>query len=77
MALKEAHGGTKLAGVAGAAPADGSPRPSPMRGPHCSEQVRLHQFGQFVFSLQWQRLKRYAHEQGLRLIGDLPIFVSG
>jgi 4-alpha-glucanotransferase len=33
-------------------------------------------FGQFLFARQWAELKRHAHERGVRLIGDAPIFVS-
>src|SRR5262249_7239559 len=37
------------------------------------EQVR---FAQFLLFRQGERLKGYAHERGVRLIGDLPFFVS-
>lgn len=33
-------------------------------------------FAQFILARQGQRLKDYAHANGLRLIGDLPFFVS-
>jgi 4-alpha-glucanotransferase len=33
-------------------------------------------FAQFLLFRQAERLKEYAHAQGLRLIGDLPFFVS-
>ena len=33
-------------------------------------------FAQFLIFQQAQRLKEYAHSQGVRLIGDLPFFVS-
>jgi len=33
-------------------------------------------FAQFVVFRQWGRLKDYAHARGVRLIGDLPFFVS-
>lgn len=33
-------------------------------------------FAQFVLFQQWARLKNYAHAKGVRLIGDLPFFVS-
>jgi len=33
-------------------------------------------FIQFLLSHQWIRLKRYCHEKGVQLIGDLPMFVS-
>lgn len=31
---------------------------------------------QFAFYLQWQRLREYAHERGIRLFGDLPFYVA-
>jgi 4-alpha-glucanotransferase len=33
-------------------------------------------FQQFLFFRQWRSLKEHANRQGLRLIGDMPIFVS-
>jgi len=33
-------------------------------------------FAQFVLFEQWARLKSHAHARGIRLIGDLPFFVS-
>jgi 4-alpha-glucanotransferase len=33
-------------------------------------------FAQFVLNRQWARLKSYAHANGVRLIGDVPFFVS-
>jgi 4-alpha-glucanotransferase len=35
-----------------------------------------HCFGQFLFWRQWSDLKAYAHTKGIRLIGDVPIFVA-
>ena len=37
------------------------------------DQVR---FAQFILSRQGEQLKTYAHSRGIRLIGDLPFFVS-
>jgi 4-alpha-glucanotransferase len=34
-------------------------------------------FGQFLFFRQWGAVKKYANERGIRIIGDVPIFVSG
>jgi 4-alpha-glucanotransferase len=31
---------------------------------------------QFLFYRQWQALKTYAHQKGIEIIGDLPIYVS-
>jgi 4-alpha-glucanotransferase len=33
-------------------------------------------FAQFLFFRQWKALKRYANERGVRIIGDMPIFVA-
>ena len=41
-----------------------------------SRDVLLHKFRQFLFFRQWAGLKAYARRQGIRLIGDMPIFVA-
>ncbi len=33
-------------------------------------------FEQFIFDSQWRRLYDYCHEAGVRIIGDLPIYVA-
>ena len=40
------------------------------------EAVDFHRFLQFQFSKQWSRLRRAAREKGIRIIGDMPIFVA-
>ena len=55
------------------------------RDPHALEgarqelllQIDQARFGQFLLFRQGRRLKDYARAKGLRLIGDLPFFVSG
>ena len=42
---------------------------------HATE-IAFWRFVQWQFELQWQSLKTYAHGKGVRLIGDLPIFVA-
>src|SRR5690606_30481719 len=37
---------------------------------------RFHAFLQFVFDRQWTTLKHYANERGIRIVGDIPIYVS-
>ena len=39
-------------------------------------EVRKHCFKQYLFFEQWQRLKNYAKKRGIRLLGDLPIYVA-
>lgn len=41
-----------------------------------SQPIFAHQVLQFLFFRQWMALKRHANERGLRIIGDLPIFVA-
>jgi 4-alpha-glucanotransferase len=38
--------------------------------------IRYHQYLQFQFFEQWGALKQYANEHGIRIIGDIPIFVA-
>jgi 4-alpha-glucanotransferase len=38
--------------------------------------VGQHKFRQFLFFRQWGALRAYARDKGIKLIGDLPIFVS-
>lgn len=33
-------------------------------------------FIQYLFDEQWQNLKEYAHKKGIKIIGDMPIFVA-
>ncbi|MBK1721927.1 4-alpha-glucanotransferase [Thiocystis violacea] len=40
------------------------------------EELRLQRFIQFVFYRQWADLRAYARSRGVRLIGDMPIFVA-
>lgn len=40
------------------------------------EQVEAHKFYQYLFFEQWLRLKRYCWEKGVRVVGDMPIFVA-
>jgi 4-alpha-glucanotransferase len=39
-------------------------------------EMRLHALLQFLFDRQWQAVRAYAHERGIEIIGDVPIFVG-
>lgn len=41
-----------------------------------AKEIELEQFVQYVFFSQWRRLKQYANRRGVRLFGDMPIFVG-
>ncbi len=38
--------------------------------------IEFHQYLQYKFFSQWRRLKAYANEKGIQIIGDIPIYVS-
>jgi 4-alpha-glucanotransferase len=40
------------------------------------EAIFAEKFNQFTFFKQWRALKKYANETGVRIIGDVPIFVA-
>ncbi|MBF0278441.1 MAG: 4-alpha-glucanotransferase [SAR324 cluster bacterium] len=40
------------------------------------DSIQYHRFVQYQYHLQWQKLKQYAHQHGIRIIGDVPIFVA-
>lgn len=40
------------------------------------DEIQFYQFQQIMFLKQWSALKEYAHEQGIRIIGDIPIYVA-
>ncbi|MFT3742831.1 MAG: 4-alpha-glucanotransferase [Pyrinomonadaceae bacterium] len=41
-----------------------------------SREIRAEKFYQYLFFRQWLSLRRYANEKGIRIIGDIPIFVA-
>lgn len=60
------------------------PTPLAQRKPEALQEARrqleneiaFQVFLQYQFSRQWQTLKKYANERGIRIIGDVPIFVA-
>lgn len=41
-----------------------------------ADEIGFYEFQQFEFNEQWSRLKAYANENGIRIIGDIPIYVA-
>ncbi len=39
-------------------------------------EVRCHKYQQYQFFKQWSELKTYCNERGIRIVGDMPIFVA-
>ncbi|MCE4564168.1 4-alpha-glucanotransferase [Maribellus sp. CM-23] len=42
-----------------------------------AEEIEFRKFLQFVFFRQWHGLKAYANENGVEILGDVPLYVSG
>ncbi len=40
------------------------------------DKIRFYQFLQYLFAVQWRSLKAYANGKGVRIIGDIPIYVA-
>jgi 4-alpha-glucanotransferase len=74
-ALRDAHGGTSWAEW-----------PDPLRRrqrgalrkarEELAEEIDRHAYAQYLFDLQWSAMRRYAHANGIRIVGDVPIFVA-
>lgn len=43
----------------------------------CKDEIEIQKALQFFFYTQWKRLKLYANEKWIRIIGDIPVFVAG
>jgi 4-alpha-glucanotransferase len=74
-AVKDGHGG---------APWWQWPKPLALRDPEAlraaagesSADAEAQRFGQFLFARQWAALRQHARARGVRLLGDLPIYVA-
>jgi len=75
MACKDALGGAPLSAWAPALRGR-DPLALAERRETLAEEVDFHVFLQFRFFEGWRRLREYANGRGIRIIGDLPIYVS-
>ena len=41
-----------------------------------SKEIGFYVWLQYLFFTQWQKLKKYANDKGLKIIGDIPIYVA-
>jgi 4-alpha-glucanotransferase len=75
MALKDAHGGAAWTRW----PHDIAQRqPTALRRwtGRLRAEIAERKFEQFLFARQWLALKRYCQDRGIRILGDLPIYVA-
>lgn len=40
------------------------------------DKTEFYRFVQFIFYIQWSELRAYANKKGIKIIGDIPIFVA-
>jgi 4-alpha-glucanotransferase len=74
-ALRDAHGGRSWSEW---------PEALRERHPNALEEARhqlfteidRHAYAQYLFDVQWSAVRRHAHAHGIRIIGDVPIFVA-
>ena len=45
-------------------------------GDELQKEISYHTFVQYLFFRQWQALRRYCHDLGILLFGDMPIYVA-
>lgn len=75
MAIKDAEGGNSWAEW---------DEPLKLRKPSRMKECRktfkgemeFYQFQQYIFDEQWMKLKKYANKNGIKIIGDIPIYVA-
>lgn len=41
-----------------------------------NDTIDFYKFGQYLFHTQWKALKEYANKNGIKIIGDLPIYAA-
>ena len=41
-----------------------------------AEDILFYEFLQYLFDKQWSKLKAYANEAGIKIVGDVPIYVA-
>ncbi len=40
------------------------------------DQIAFYEFQQYMFNIQWTKLKKYANDKEIKIIGDIPIYVA-
>lgn len=41
-----------------------------------AKEILFYKYQQYLFASQWTRLKKYANDKGIQIIGDIPIYVA-
>jgi 4-alpha-glucanotransferase len=75
MAEKDDHGGGAFSGWERKIRMH-DPETAAAERERLSDAVRYYEGVQYLFRVQWDALRDFAHRSGIRLIGDVPIYVS-
>jgi len=75
MSLKEENGGGAWNGWDSSIRKRKQSAMDKARRKHAAD-VQRYSFYQFLFFRQWNKLRAYAHERDIRIIGDIPIFIA-
>jgi 4-alpha-glucanotransferase len=76
MAVKAAHGGEAV--WSRWEPDIAARKPAALQEwrARLAEEIEALEFAQYMFARQWRSLHDYARERGIRIMGDLPIYVA-
>ena len=76
MAVKAAHGGEAV--WSRWEPDIAARKPEAMKAwrARLADEIEALEFEQYMFFRQWRKLHGYARERGIRIMGDLPIYVA-
>jgi 4-alpha-glucanotransferase len=75
MSLKQAHNGQSWHQWESDI-ADRHPQAMAEWATKLADEIFFHKFLQFQFFCQWKNLKQYANQKGVKIFGDIPIYVA-
>ena len=75
MAIKDSHGGKSWSEWDARLKRINSPEVTRFEEEE-TDRIRFWVFTQYFFLKQWLKLKKYANSKGIKIIGDLPIYVA-
>lgn len=76
MALKQAHGGKAVWNEWDRDIAKRQPEALDRWQTRLASETAVQKYAQYQFFRQWSDLKVYCHERGIKMMGDIPIFVA-
>ncbi len=75
MALKDAHGGASFMEWEDELRLRNEQALEEARNEY-EDEILFYEWLQYEFSREWKKLKKYANKKGIKIIGDIPIYVA-